>query len=308
MRTDPKPELDDKDRGLLWHYTGFRSFDAIMKSKTIWLSETTYLNDREEMVHGVAMAREVIAKRAQEAGRRADDYAGKGNTLELEHVVGALGAFTSDLFDTFVASFSKRGDLLSQWRAYCPTGGVAIGFDPNSLGYCLSRLGLPLEGGRRRVQAMLADCLYRRFMTTNDYKIDEHEPVAQFANIYAAQHKMGYPQHIKGDILRFAARFKHPGFEEESEVRAIYTRKWDGPDKAIQVRSENDRLVRYVEAGWKGAAAGEKEETCALRAVRLGPTPPDERAAMMDAIERLLIWAGLPDICVDQSDTPLRRP
>lgn len=33
----------------------------------------------------------------------------------------------------YVASFSSDGNLLSQWRAYCPRGGFSLGFDPERL-------------------------------------------------------------------------------------------------------------------------------------------------------------------------------
>jgi hypothetical protein len=35
--------------------------------------------------------------------------------------------------EVYVASFTEEGDLLSQWRGYCPKGGFSVGFASNLL-------------------------------------------------------------------------------------------------------------------------------------------------------------------------------
>src|SRR5207247_68058 len=55
---------------------------------------------------------------------------------ETDRAVSELIAAVARVLDThvlfkswYIASFSTKGNLLSQWRAYCPRGGYSIGFD-----------------------------------------------------------------------------------------------------------------------------------------------------------------------------------
>src|SRR6185295_9710766 len=48
------------------------------------------------------------------------------------HVM-AIDKFESLSTTAYVTSFSERGNLLSQWRAYAPRNGFSVGFDASAL-------------------------------------------------------------------------------------------------------------------------------------------------------------------------------
>jgi len=116
----------DKPQRTLYHYTSLTGLKGIIEQRNIWVSDICYLNDSEELRH---------------LGRWLDDTAGR-----LEQSLGPQKALTQFrewlrhwfLVDSgpslFVGSFTERGNLLSQWRGYCPRGrGVSIGFSPSKI-------------------------------------------------------------------------------------------------------------------------------------------------------------------------------
>jgi hypothetical protein len=123
-----RERLDADDRGPLFHYTSTDGLIGILSRGEIWASSIRHLNDASEFVHTLGLAElsssNVLANPEYHA---LDRYLIE--TLRFSHEV---------LPDTsrYVASFSKEGDLLSQWRGYCRAGaGYSIGFSVEALKY-----------------------------------------------------------------------------------------------------------------------------------------------------------------------------
>ncbi|TAM44085.1 MAG: DUF2971 domain-containing protein [Acidobacteria bacterium] len=109
----------------LFHYTSFHSFLGILQSGTLQASAIQYLNDSQELSHAIDLARNCIQYHLptprNEVERRV-----------REHLEVNLNA-QRDLH-IFQFSFSEAGDLLSQWRSYCPHSvGVCFSLDNRSL-------------------------------------------------------------------------------------------------------------------------------------------------------------------------------
>ena len=102
---------------ILYHYTSFESFLNIIKYKTVWATESKYLNDATEFQYGLRLADEIS----------------KSPDINLSDAAKWFLETAERKLYTYVFSLSKQGDLLSQWRAYCSEGGVSIGFSRNDL-------------------------------------------------------------------------------------------------------------------------------------------------------------------------------
>ncbi|MGK0250111.1 MAG: hypothetical protein ACI910_002879 [Oleispira sp.] len=112
---------------MLYHYTNFQGLLGILSGKSIWASHFEYLNDSSEYRQAIGFAKTYFGNIYME-----DDY------------LAAFGWTVRDALenmkkhDVYVASFSEKKDLLSQWRGYCPQGGdVCIGLDRTAIqGFC----------------------------------------------------------------------------------------------------------------------------------------------------------------------------
>jgi|SRR5271166_2813489 len=109
----------------LYHYTSVDSVLKIVESKSVWASKIHYLNDAEEFKYAVRKVRLLLKSKIEEA--KLDDLKKfiEAVSDSLDHTEG---------INVCLFSLSEEGDLLSQWRGYCPPeGGMAIGFNSAAL-------------------------------------------------------------------------------------------------------------------------------------------------------------------------------
>src|SRR5450759_5567317 len=105
---------------VLYHYTSASSLIGILQSRAIWTTNIRFLNDSTEYAFALALARDVIQRRADKAQNKFDFGL---YTVLLERLTADIQS------EVYVSSFTEKADQLGQWRAYCPpTGGYAVGF------------------------------------------------------------------------------------------------------------------------------------------------------------------------------------
>ena len=99
--------------GLLYHYASVATFDAILASGEMWLSDYRVLSDESEISFGRAVAERTFSSFGE-------------SSVFRELLTNCLAASRNEEF--FVASFSLEADCLNQWRAYGDgCRGVSIG-------------------------------------------------------------------------------------------------------------------------------------------------------------------------------------
>ena len=134
----------------LMHYTNASGLYGIVRSKTLWASHTSFMNDTEEVVGFSDRVLPVILRQEFERYvEKSKDFSAKIedarllgiNFIEFE-VQKLIEAFkeAEKVQDHYVSSFCTTTDewvfqngLLSQWRGYGLDGGYAIVFDAAKL-------------------------------------------------------------------------------------------------------------------------------------------------------------------------------
>ncbi len=126
----------------LYHYTSQSGLLGIINSNKIWASHLLYLNDSTEFKYATDLMRKTIHSLPDSTLPKIAKDAFTELSQDLENIV-------AEQFGVYVFSLSEDGDLLSQWRGYCPENfGFSIGFnqdvikniltDPNvKLGQCI---------------------------------------------------------------------------------------------------------------------------------------------------------------------------
>jgi hypothetical protein len=110
---------------ILYHYTSAVGLHGIVTQRCIWATDLHFLNDSRELIHALELASDII-------------QSPKPNHLSQSQIELSIKMLEyirrfADI-PIFVASFSENGDLLSQWRAYCPaSGGYSLGIRTSSL-------------------------------------------------------------------------------------------------------------------------------------------------------------------------------
>jgi hypothetical protein len=105
----------------LFHYTTASGLAGIARDRKIWATHIFHLNDASEYRESIARVREEVEK--------IEMATTKEGTQRL--LMALDGVLIAESMNVYVASFSERGNVLSQWRAYSgPGAGYSIGFDP----------------------------------------------------------------------------------------------------------------------------------------------------------------------------------
>lgn len=113
---------------VLYHYTSLDAIDGIVGSKSLWATDIRYFSDAAEMRHTVELLRFEIGQRIDQKGSNAKMLGQFREWLSHRLTAGHM---------LFVASFTANGNLLSQWRGYCPHGrGISLGFNPELIYNC----------------------------------------------------------------------------------------------------------------------------------------------------------------------------
>lgn len=215
----------------LYHYTSLDSLIKIIGSGIIWASNIHYLNDGREFAHALEVVRTKLNEYTDDFTR---DF--------FSRVHEMLMAQSST--NVFVASFSEDGDLLSQWRAYCPPGrGVSIGFDESDLRQACEAQGFRLvqctynPDKQSAVAVQMVDELIEQFIEVEGLPRSEEDFGAncgELASIFVENVNLRAPE------------MKDPAFAEEREWR-IVSRPRAINDQSVNYREGRSFIVPYLE-------------------------------------------------------------
>ena len=206
-----RTHLQIKPPALLFHYTSAEGCVGILKSKEMWATNSIFFNDSKEHEHAIEYAKGQLNNLLNNNIHYKNKWTPEERKL-LERMHGAAGSAARRYY---VISFSEEGDLLSQWRAYCPdTGGYSIGFPI-----------LQLQNMARKYNFILAKCIY----DINEMGKITSQMLFYFVRLFNEQRKNQSEEEAIKDVSwqynqtlrRIAAVMKHPSFSEEKEWRLI---------------------------------------------------------------------------------------
>lgn len=219
----------------LYHYTTQTGYMGILGSQKIWATKINYLNDASEANYAIQVAKSLV-----------DDFKKKG-FKKIETLVRFieetewlnLGA------DWYVSSFSEKGDLLSQWRSYCPKGsGICLGFNRKGLRHL-----------SENQDYSMIKCIYDQSTHRMLIKPILFKYIEKIQNLHSAydggepssNHMINADKQLmkafQSEFLKIAIYIKNPVFSEEREWRIIvHEKEADG----ISYRQGNTMLIPYT--------------------------------------------------------------
>lgn len=188
----------------IYHYTDLNGFLGIIQSKQLWLSAANNLNDYSE----VSWSRRIIHNQLNEMAN--DD------NLEIIDKLWTQLSISRNV--PYICSFSKAGDLLTQWRAYANDArGVAIGFNREAF---IFKQGLPTMGTTSEMATGISEVVYDEVVQRKNIE----EVLQKFLESVSSRDVDESAVVTESAILKgYSYVFKNPAFKEEEEVRIIHT-------------------------------------------------------------------------------------
>lgn len=232
--------LGPKNEGVLYHYTSHKILRSIVEDQQLRISHVYYMNDANEIKYGAELFKAVVAERQN----RETDQTLVGFLIEFREWLNQLIGLPHYIF---VFSLTEKGNLLSQWRAYTPSGeaGVSIGFSQEGL------KKLAAERGFELIQ-----CLYdkKEQLSILNSELDaivekfiKDGPSINTAGRPANQKYLSYCYQHSEWLLKTFCRIKDSYFQEESEWRLVskYYEKYTDPE--MKFREGRTTLVPFIE-------------------------------------------------------------
>ena len=267
---------------LLYHYTSPEGLLGIVEKGELWMSDYSYLNDAAELTYGLRLAKERFENAAKKLSSANVALQNWGNTIEK------LDARVC------VASFSRDGDSLSQWRAYGP---IAIGFKFESL----------MFGYANTVST-------RPVIYDTDVQMQLLDLFAHLCASAYAQDQKSHPDNVEklyedgtDRLVDLTAFFKDPAFADERELRMVHVenpRVFESlsiEQAPHRFRASERLLVPYVTTR---DVARDYPDKLSLEEVVIGPCPHAE--VLQRGVKELLSTRGYGSVQVRRSIVPLR--
>ena len=289
---------------VLYHYTSQIGLVGILRSRGIWATQTHFLNDSSEFRHALQTASRIASVYYYD-----DDYY-EAFGWELQRGVRRISGD-----DIYVASFSERPDLLSQWRGYCPAGsGVCIGFDVDSLneycvesGYSLQRCIYEPSEQDEKIKELVDACLLMfpsDGVTREEFaSMDVKSQIERNANLHAYFSAGAGTDSVTAaldwfcnELSELAPLFKNSGFHEEAEWRIIAK----APKSTINFRPGSSYVIPYIDLEILG-----EPRTQSIRDVIVGPNPNQHRCKK--SLEIMFQSLGFSEAKVSSSSIPFNN-
>lgn len=252
--------FSERPTRILYHYTSLSSLRGIVNSKSLYATDIRFFNDAAEMAHTAHLVRDEIGLRLRQTTSR---YVNLLNQFS-EWVSNRLTSGHAQ----FVASFTAQGNILSQWRGYCPTGlGVSIGFNHITLRerseeqcFGLGRCRYNLAEQRKIVENIVDAVEDLADLRGENRDSSKRHPSNSYYDVF---------EEIEESLLKVAALLKHPAFHEEEEWRVVSPIHSDYVKTPISYREGRSMLLPYVPFSLPENNNG----ALALEHIFLGPTP-----------------------------------
>ena len=268
----------------LCHYTSLDGAIGIISSGDLWLTNSRYSNDDEELNYGHRLVDAVLDTLESEAG----EDAARPNWLQ--RLRAQLRVTRDD--HVYICCFCQTDNLLSQWRGYAENGGgISLEFDPSGFteiagpgcSHGLMRLWKVFYEQKQQ-QKIIRDCIEYPFWPegTDDDRIRFIADALQF----------------------FMPTFKNSDFSEEQERRLIFS---PNPATAPKLRFRTRRglLVPYFSLRdlAKAGVAGSVFKL-PIKEVMIGPSP--YRALNVESAKMILAKHEHLEVPVRACTTPYR--
>jgi hypothetical protein len=269
----------------LCHYTTLEGAVGIIGGNDLWLTNSRFSNDNQELNHGYDLVDQILEEMRRSA------VADVTRSERLQSLAAPIAVRRSD--QVYVCCFCEQNDLLSQWRGYAESGGgVAIEFDP--MGFT-ANTGLDSPHGLMR--------LWKVF-----YNPAQQRAIIRACIEYAwpCLNDVDRIRHIVDALQFFMPTFKNNSFSEEQERRLIFT-PYPLAFPKPKFRIRRGLVVPYFSLQELSGAAGMPDPNFRLpiKSILIGPS---QRQSLNAQGVRLMLDAnGYQHVSVSVSEIPFRE-
>lgn len=237
----------------LYHYTDIHALQNILKNKTLWMSKSSYMNDKSDIVYFKNLLSNISKKHIDKITNNTSlkNYINK----EVKDVIDI------DTSNIFVLSTTYNRDSLTLWSNYSNNSGYNIGFSGESFVELLlvDEKVIAIDNDRDEIAIRNHAWIYDGIVNYNikdiNYIAESYIEklitvlVENYNNCCKYDSDIDDITSIMADDLSILSMFiKNPLFEHEEEVRFIVCTSLKD---IIKYRISNGILIPYIELSFK---------------------------------------------------------
>ncbi|MDH3997541.1 MAG: DUF2971 domain-containing protein [Desulfuromonadales bacterium] len=230
---------------MFYHYTTLEGLKGIIQDRIFFATQAPFLNDESEVRHTFDLLRDILNKKMiiqEMSSKRSGSYEPfRGQVLtSLVNVFSNPHALINPV-KSYICSFTRNGNLLSQWRAYGGNNGsISIGFDEEQLKKFCKEQGMSIF-----------ECVYEH----EKKRVSINEQVEKFLQESYLKNGGSFDQELLEqkfeqltmEIFHKSLFFKHHSFHEEKEHRIVCHQKLaESEAYGIKFRTGDIGLIPYV--------------------------------------------------------------
>jgi len=289
-------DLRNKVASPLYHYTDANGLKGIIENEEIWFTSYEYLNDPGEISYGMAVATKLLKEIGDSSNPRVKMFCDMViDFFSHENMKTAFGIF--------IASFSKDGDDLGQWRGYGDNGrGYSLGLAPH-LFHATEGVKpnptdnfvvLPVVYGEKDGRALHMPAIEKALHVVGDITVREAnamQDVAVGMPFFDAMAKAL----IASELLLNSMMIKHDAYKNEQEVRLVMIGERKTLAPHISTRTRRGDIVPFIKSEFPIRTGGSIAE------IVVGPSAA---VAAEESVRALL--QSISEIPIHRSNIPYR--
>lgn len=282
----------------LYHYTTYAGASGIVRSKQLWATDFRNLNDTTEITHGTRLLISELDIFRQKTKGDISTIFGRIIDYYNDWCTGNKERLT-----TYIVSLSEAPDMLSQWRAYADAGkGCCIEFNMTDSHLCAF-----LDNGKPW-ESNLLPVIYKEAKQRVLIQQGIERVFAYLSPIltHSTEEELGlFSGFLLNNFDIFCAGFKHQGFSEEKEWRAIVSPPDEHVTKNKRVRVTNkNSYLETMFCQWNKQGIRQRK-LLPIASITHGPLANSDDK---EEIQKLLSSHGYADqIVYHESQIPLRQ-
>ncbi|MTI47657.1 MAG: DUF2971 domain-containing protein [Firmicutes bacterium] len=238
-----------------YHYCSLDTFIAIISNKSLRLCDLSKTNDYMERKWILKILEDSLIKAFEQneivINLKEDYWYEKGVHNHFSYIFGMLKHYVER--SSYIACFSRNGDLLSQWRAYGDNGkGVSIGFNSNLISKAVKKNEVHFEDVLYDLDEQVEEITTVVKNAIHYMKnLFEHVTVrvSDDFNEFFVEEFDAFCEVICDDLAEISCYMKNPSFKEEDEVRIIYSpnMSFDADDDELKdIFNQKKRFSNFV--------------------------------------------------------------
>lgn len=274
---------------ILYHYTRDESLINILRSKSLWVTNIEYLNDKSEFTYGINLVNRIIENKLYDTQYK----------IRLKSMIDK---FSKRIGSFYIFSLTKNYENLLLWTNYAGTDGLSIGIDYSRMSFFLKDLSFDdseefIKSNFDVYDGNVIYSLQEQEKIINESLDRIYSIYEKYQNVSNTEQFQLIDSSIFYEIIHFITLFKDKCFSPEEEYRFVFEK---GENIHTKYRKNNGMNLPYISLDFNGS----KDDINEIPILEIGLGPKNNMSN--DEINSIVNMCSYQNVAFYKSRIPIR--